>query len=189
MPDFHFPEFFPHPESNAVLLAYDTLAHGSAFRVQLQLIWFTVHALLKRYSYLQHRRKSLPRCSHTHPDSLTQTFIPRPHAPTPVTCEGQTPKIRQLLGKSCWFFTLSWKRKKHRGCIWPSPCYVCVLTHGSNTECPFTSTHKDSNLSLHAACSDFRIHRGAFPKNNSSLWKWNKAQLILIWPSGREGRK
>lgn len=57
-PIFIFKVFSPHPELNAVLLVYDTLAHGSAFRVQLELIWFIVHALLKRYSYLQHCRKS-----------------------------------------------------------------------------------------------------------------------------------
>lgn len=57
-PIFIFKVFSPHPELNAVLLVYDTLAHGSAFRVQLELIWFIVHALLKQYSYLQHCRKS-----------------------------------------------------------------------------------------------------------------------------------
>lgn len=58
--------FSSHPESNAVLLVYDTLAPGSAFRVQLELIWFIVHALLKRYSYLQHRRKSPSQGALTH---------------------------------------------------------------------------------------------------------------------------
>lgn len=78
--------------------------------------------------------------------------------------------------------------------------FVYINIYGSNTEYSFyiLYTQNDikvlrsteySNFSLSAACSDFWIHIGAFPKNNSSLCKWNKAQLILIWSRGRKGIK
>lgn len=78
--------------------------------------------------------------------------------------------------------------------------FVYINICGSNTEYSFyiLCTQNDikvlqsteySNFSLNAACSDFWFHIGAFPKNNSSLCKWNKAQLILIWSRGREGIK
>lgn len=75
-----------------------------------------------------------------------------------------------------------------------------INIYGSNTEYSFYILYTQNdikvlqsteyfNFSLNAACSDFWIHIGAFPKNNSSLYKWNKAQLILIWCRGREGIK
>lgn len=76
--------------------------------------------------------------------------------------------------------------------------FVYINIYGSNTEYSFyiLYTQNDikvlwsteySNFRLNAACSDFWIHIWAFPKNNSSLCKWNKAQVILNWPRGREG--
>lgn len=128
---FVFKVFSPHPELYAVLLVYDTLAHSSAFRVQLELIWFIVHALLKRYSYLQHCRKSPSQGALTdiQTHSHRHSYRARPHSLTPVTCEGQIPKIRQLLGKNCWFFNFPWKRKKHRGCVWPSRWMLAMLVY------------------------------------------------------------
>lgn len=78
--------------------------------------------------------------------------------------------------------------------------FVYINIYGSNTEYSFyilytqndikvLQSTEDSNFGLNAACSDFWIHIGAFPKNNSSLCKWNKAQVILIWSRWREGMK
>jgi hypothetical protein len=123
--------FPPHRESNAVLV-HDTLAHGSVFRVRLELIWFIVHALLKRYSYLQHRRKFPPRCSHRHPDSLTQTFIPRPCYPHQWRV-----RVRLLKLGSCWGrvvgFSIFLGKEKSPGDAFGhhNASYVCVLTYGS----------------------------------------------------------
>lgn len=78
--------------------------------------------------------------------------------------------------------------------------FVYINIYGSNTEYFFYILYTQngikvlrsteySNFSLNAACSDFWIHIGAFPKSNSSLSKWNKAQLILIWSRIKEGIK
>ena len=78
--------------------------------------------------------------------------------------------------------------------------FVYIDICGSNTECSFYILYTQNDIKvlrsteysifgLSAACSDFWTQVWAFPKNNSSLCKWNKAQLILIWSSGRDGMK
>lgn len=131
---------FPHLELNAqpyfhIIMHWLTVLH---IKSNSSSFWFLVHALLKWYLYLQYLQKeSLPRHSHTHLDTPTQTSRPRPHASTPARCEHQTPKIRQLLGdKSCWFdfqFSFFLKTESMGECIWHynAICFVYISIYGS----------------------------------------------------------
>lgn len=95
------------------------------------------------------QKDSLPRCSHTHPDSPTRTFTPRPTHPHQWQCEGQTPKFRQLLGKSCWFFTFSWRKTKSTGDAFGhhNASYVCIHM-AVNTECSSHIPHRTTATSV-----------------------------------------
>lgn len=130
---FIFKVFSPSSWIKCSLIVYDTLAHGSAFRVQLELIWFIVHALLKRYSYLQHCRKSPSQGALRHPDSLTQTFIPR----GPTHSHQWHVRVRFLKLGSCWgrivgFSIFLGKEKSTGGAFGHHDASdACVLTHGS----------------------------------------------------------
>lgn len=90
--------------------------------------------------------------------------------------EGQTPKIRQLLGIRI-DFSIFFKTEKHRGmhlAITMLIEFVYITYMAVNTEYSFyiLYTQNDikvlrsteySNFSLNAACSDFWIHYRGFP--------------------------
>lgn len=97
-----------------------------------------------------------------------------------MRCEGQTPKIRQLLGDrvDLFFNFFFFKEKKQEGmhlAITMLIKFVYINICGSNTEYSFYILYTQNdikvlqsteypNFSLNAACSDFWIHIGAFPK-------------------------
>lgn len=200
---FFISKTLPYLESNAsswLPLSECTGLHF-LYKVPLELILVYCTCFIKTVLVFTVSAESLPRRSHTFRRTHT-TSTPRPHAPTPVSYEGQTPQIRQLL-RDRVDLSIFLKRKKH-GRMYLAIAmlikFVTINIYGSNTEYSFyilytqndikvLQSTEHSNFSLNAACSDFWIHIGAVPKNNSSLCKWNKAQVILIWPRGKEGMK
>ena len=150
--------------------------------------------------------ESLPRRSHTHSDTPTQHPYYSPMHPHHWDVRVKTLKIRQLLGDrvDLFFNFFFLKREKHGGmhlAIIMLMKFVYINIYMAVTlNIPFTfyihrmtsRFYSQQNIPISVSmllCSDFRIHIGAFPKNNSSLCKWNKAQLILIWSRGRKGIK
>lgn len=111
-------KIFPYLESNAqsyncIIMHWLTVLY---IKSNSSLFWFIVHALLKWYLYLQYLQKeSLPR-----PLTHIQTHpywhpLHSPMHPHQWDVEGQTPKIRQLLGIRVDLFFNFFENRKARG--------------------------------------------------------------------------
>lgn len=105
-------------------LDYHIIMPGLQFvyKVQLKLLLVYCTCFIKTVLVFTVSAESLPRRSHTFKHTHT-TSILQPHAPTPVSCEGLTPKIRQLLGDRVVDLFFNFFEEKSMGeCIWPLQC-------------------------------------------------------------------
>lgn len=112
---FSFPRFLPYLESNAQswLPYHNALAYSLYIKSNSSLFWFIVHALLKRYWYLQYLQSPFhDACTHiqTHPYDI--------HTTAPCTHTSEMWGSDSKLG-SCWgtelliCFSIFLKREKH----------------------------------------------------------------------------
>lgn len=122
-PLFHFQDYpLSWIKCTILIPCHNALAYSLYIKSDSSLFWFIVHALLKRYWYLQYLQNPFQ-------GALTHSNTPIRHPYNPMhPHQGAVrvrllPKIRQLLGDRVVDLFFHFFEEKSMGeCIWPLQC-------------------------------------------------------------------